>query len=99
MRTRPVTRIAADDAGQGLGQLVLALLDIIRQLIERRAIRRVESGRLGPDEVEQLGQALIALEAKFAELREVFKGDTAGAPPVESIDVEEFLGTPDQGKD
>lgn len=76
MNKRPTARIAADDAGQGLAQLLLALLDIVRQLIERQAIRRVDSGRLTEDEIERLGRALIALEEKFVELREVLESNS-----------------------
>jgi Gas vesicle protein K len=63
-------RIPAD-AGRGLGQVVVAVLEILRDLLERQAIRRVESGSLTPDEVERLGQALIALDQRFTEIREV----------------------------
>lgn len=50
--------------------MVVAVLEILRDLLERQAIRRVESGSLNPDEIERLGQALIALDRRFAELRE-----------------------------
>jgi Gas vesicle protein K len=60
-------RISAD----GLGQLVLAVLDIVRDLLERQALRRVDNGSLTPEEIERLGQALIALDRQFTELREV----------------------------
>jgi hypothetical protein len=62
-------RIPAD-AGRGLGQVVVAVLEILRDLLERQAIRRAESGELTPEEVERLGQALIALDRQFAEIRE-----------------------------
>jgi hypothetical protein len=62
-------RIPAD-SGRGLGQVVIAVLEILRDLMERQAIRRMESGSLAPDEVERLGRSLIALDRQFAELRE-----------------------------
>ncbi|MFC0108350.1 gas vesicle protein GvpK [Kibdelosporangium aridum] len=61
-------RIPAD-AGQGLGRLVVAVLEVVAELLERQALRRVAAGSLTDDEVERLGQALIALRAQFAELR------------------------------
>jgi hypothetical protein len=61
-------RIPAD-AGQGLGRLVVAVLEVVAELLERQAIRRVAAGSLTDDEVERLGQALIALRGQFAELR------------------------------
>jgi hypothetical protein len=64
--------VDAENVGKGLGQLVVALLDVVRQLLERQALRRVDSGTLDADEVERLGRALLALEQKFIELREVF---------------------------
>ena len=65
--TEPV-RIPAD-AGRGLGHLVVTVLDILREVLERQALRRMET--LTPAQVEDLGQALIALDARFAELRAV----------------------------
>jgi hypothetical protein len=59
------------DSGKGLGQVVIAVLEILRDLLERQAIRKVESGSLTSDEIERLGQALIALDRRFTELREL----------------------------
>ncbi|HEX6501195.1 MAG TPA: gas vesicle protein K [Micromonosporaceae bacterium] len=64
--------IDADQLGEGLGRLVLALLEIVRQLVERQALRRVDGGDLTDEEVERLGLALMALDQRFAELRDVF---------------------------
>jgi hypothetical protein len=50
--------------------VVVAVLEILRDLLERQAVRRMESGSLTPDEVERLGLALIALDRQFTELRE-----------------------------
>ena len=74
MSRRPVARVAADadDVGQGLGRLVLAVLELVRQLLERQALRRVDADSLDPDQVERLGRALMDLEERFAELREIF---------------------------
>ena len=65
---RPL-RIPAD-VGRGLGQVVIAVLEIVRDLLERQALRRMEAGSLSPDQVERLGQALIALDRQFAEIRD-----------------------------
>ncbi|MEV6875213.1 gas vesicle protein K [Amycolatopsis sp. NPDC051128] len=61
-------RIAAD-AGRGLGHLVITVLDILKEVLERQALRRLDAGTLTPDQVERLGQALIGLELRFAEIR------------------------------
>jgi hypothetical protein len=61
-------RIPAD-AGRGLGKVVLAVLEIVGELLERQGIRRMAAGSLSPEEVERLGLGLIALRRQFAELR------------------------------
>jgi hypothetical protein len=61
-----------DDVARGLAQLVLTLIELLRQLMERQAIRRVEAGGLSEEQVERLGQALMALEQQMAELKETF---------------------------
>jgi hypothetical protein len=65
----------AEDLGEGLGRLVVTLLEIVRELLERQAIRRVDSGSLSDEEVERLGRALVALKDQLAELREHFAVD------------------------
>jgi hypothetical protein len=57
---------------RGLAQLVLTLIELLRQLMERQAIRRVEAGGLSDDQVERLGQALMALEQRMDELKQDF---------------------------
>ena len=53
---------------QGLAQLVLTLVEFVRQLLERQAVRRMEGGSLSDEEVERVGLALMTLEAKVHEL-------------------------------
>jgi hypothetical protein len=74
MTTERTARISADaeDLGQGLGRLVLAVLDLVRQLLERQALRRVDAGSLTEAEVERLGRALMDLEDRFGQLRTEF---------------------------
>ncbi|MFY4776909.1 gas vesicle protein K [Metabacillus sp. RGM 3146] len=61
-----------DNVERGLSQLVMTLVELIRQLVERHAIRRVEGGTLTDDEIERLGNALMDLEVKMDELKKVF---------------------------
>ncbi|MEV6648243.1 gas vesicle protein K [Amycolatopsis sp. NPDC051371] len=61
-------RIPAD-AGRGLGHLVVTVLDVLKEVLERQALRRLDAGTLTDDQVEDLGQSLIALELRFAEIR------------------------------
>lgn len=62
-----------DRTGDDLVKLVLILVDTVRQLVEKQAIRRVESGNLSDDEVERLGLALIALDERMCELKSFFQ--------------------------
>jgi len=57
---------------QGLAKLVLTLVDLLRRLLERQAIRRMEGGSLHDEEIERLGLAFMRMEAKMAELKTVF---------------------------
>ena len=49
-------------------RLVLTLVEFIRGLLERQALRRVEEGTLSPDETERLGRALMQLDHTVRDL-------------------------------
>ena len=57
---------------QGLAKLVLTIIELLRQLMERQAMRRVESDTLTDDQLEELGLTLMRLEEKIAELKIIF---------------------------
>ena len=67
-------RIAADpdNVERGLAQLVLTVVELLRQLMERQALRRVEAGGLSEEQVDRLGSTLMALEERMEELKETF---------------------------
>jgi hypothetical protein len=67
-----VSDIDTEKVGQDLVRLVLALVETIRQLVEKQAIRRVECGTLSEEEIERLGIALMLQEEKMNELKEHF---------------------------
>ncbi len=71
---RPRRRIETDPekVERGLVQLVLTLVELVRQLMERQAIRRLEAGSLTPQQEEELGTALMRLAEKMTELKEHF---------------------------
>jgi len=56
----------------GLAKLVLTLIELIRKLMEKQAMRRVEAGSLSEEEIERIGETLMKLENKMVELRGVF---------------------------
>lgn len=64
--------IDAQSVEQGLAKLVLTLIEFIRRLLEKQAVRRMEGGDLSPEQIEELGLALMKLEAKLQELKEQF---------------------------
>lgn len=64
--------IDAQSVEQGLAKLVLTLIELIRRLLEKQAVRRMEGGGLSAEQVEELGLALMKLEEKMAELKENF---------------------------
>jgi hypothetical protein len=64
--------IDAQSVEQGLAKLVLTLIEFIRRLLEKQAVRRMEGGDLSPEQIEELGLALMRLEAKLQELKTQF---------------------------
>jgi hypothetical protein len=58
---------------RGLAQLVLAVVDLLRELMERQALRRMEAGSLDAGEVERLGTAFMKLNERMDELKEQFE--------------------------
>lgn len=61
-----------DDIEAGVSQLVLTLVEFIRQVLEHQAVRRMEGGTLTDEETERLGLALMRLEERLDDVREVF---------------------------
>lgn len=57
---------------QDLARLVLALMELLRQVVELQAIRRMEAGRLTPDEEERVGLTLWRAREKIRELAQEF---------------------------
>ncbi|MFI5926102.1 gas vesicle protein K [Micromonospora sp. NPDC051543] len=61
-----------DSVERGLASLVLTVVELLRQLMERQALRRVDLGDLSEEQVERIGVTLMALEEQMAGLREHF---------------------------
>jgi hypothetical protein len=57
---------------RGLAGLVLTIVELLRQLMERQALRRVDEGGLSDEQIERLGVTLMALEERMDELRDHF---------------------------
>jgi hypothetical protein len=67
-------RIDADPekVERGLAQLVLTLIELLRQLMERQALHRMEQGTLVEDEIERLGQTFMLLADRMEQLKREF---------------------------
>jgi hypothetical protein len=61
-----------DDIEAGVGQLVLTLVEFVRQVLEHQAVRRMEGGSLSEEETERLGLALMRLEERLDDIRASF---------------------------
>ena len=64
--------IDSENLKNGLAQLVLTLVKLLHELLEKQAIRRIESGRLGEDECERIGLALMKQSDQIEKLRNAF---------------------------
>ncbi|AYL40437.1 gas vesicle protein K [Streptomyces fungicidicus] len=64
----PRLDVDPDTVGRDLVALVLTVVELLRQLMERQAIRRVEQGDLSGEQVERIGVTLMMLERRMAEL-------------------------------
>ncbi|MFZ0051175.1 MAG: gas vesicle protein K [Desulfobaccales bacterium] len=61
-----------DQVKHGLGRLVLALVKLLHELLERQAIRRMEANLLSPEEIERLGGTLMRQAQEINRLRQEF---------------------------
>src|SRR5882762_1727961 len=64
--------VDAQSVEKGLAKPVLTWIEFIRRLLEKQAVRRMEGGDLSPEQIEELGLALMKLEAKLQELKTQF---------------------------
>ena len=67
-------RINADPerVENGLARLALTLIELLRQVLEHQAVRRMDGGTLSDEEVERLGLALLRLNERMQELKVIF---------------------------
>ena len=68
------TRVTADPEKleRGLASLVMTIVELLRQLMERQALHRIEGGDLSEEEIERLGRTFMALSERMEELKETF---------------------------
>jgi hypothetical protein len=87
-RARLPARVQTDENSlqRGLAGLVLMLVEILGELLERQAVRRMAAGSLSDEEAEKLGAAFLALHRRVDELYDELCGDEpAGRPMLEGL--------------
>lgn len=70
----PSDKLALDktNAEAGLAKLALTVIELLRQLLERQAIKRIEAGSLSDQQIEDMGETFLRLEQKMEELKAHF---------------------------
>jgi hypothetical protein len=68
----PKIKLNPENVRNGLAQLVLTLVELIRELLERQALRRIEAGTLSEEEIERLGQTFCKLSDEIGRLKQYF---------------------------
>ena len=61
-----------DRVKNGLGQLVLTLIKLLHEVLERQALRRIDAGSLTEEQIERIGLTLMAQAAEIDRLRKEF---------------------------
>ena len=65
-------RLEPENVRNGVAQLVLTLVELLRELLERQALRRIDAGSLGSAEVERLGTTFLRLAEEIDKLKQYF---------------------------
>ena len=73
--TRPRVNFEPGQIERSLLKLVLAVVELIRQLMEKQAMRRIEGGSLSTEEVERLGCSMLEVETTIRRLQTQFNID------------------------
>jgi hypothetical protein len=91
-RQPPKVNLDGEKIRDGLAQLILTVVEMLRELMEKQAIRRIEAGSLQPAEIERLGNTFMALKKELKKLREHFKIEEEDL----NIDLGPIIARPDE---
>jgi hypothetical protein len=69
---RPRLELEPGKIERGVLTLVLSLVELLRQVMEKQAMRRIDAGSLTADEVDRLGRSLMELESTLRQLQAQF---------------------------
>jgi hypothetical protein len=64
--------MSPEEASKGLAQLALAIVNLLKEVMEKQAMRRMEKGLLNDEEIEKLGTTFFLLEERMDALKKVF---------------------------
>ncbi len=65
-------KLNPENVRNGLAQLVLTVVELLRELLERQALRRIDGGSLTEGETERLGETFLRLAEEIEKLKEYF---------------------------
>ena len=65
-------KVDPEKTAAGLAKLVLTVVELLRQVMEHQAVRRIEAGSLTDDQIEELGNTFLSLDERMAELKITF---------------------------
>ena len=65
-------RVDPENVRNGLMRLTLTIIELLRELLERQALRRIDSGSLTPEETERLGLTFLRLSEEMQRLKQMF---------------------------
>lgn len=65
-------KIDPEGVEKGLAKLVLTVIELLRQLMEKQALHRIDAGSLSEEEIERLGETFMKLDARMEELKQTF---------------------------
>ncbi|WP_141589785.1 MULTISPECIES: gas vesicle protein K [unclassified Myxococcus] len=68
----PKLELDEENVQAGLVRLVLAVVELIRQLLERQALRRIDGGSLSEEQIERLGVTFLRLQEQMDDLKKQF---------------------------
>lgn len=69
----PKLELDEENVQKGLVRLVLAVVELVRQLLERQALRRIDAGSLSEEQIERLGVTFLRLQEQMKSLQEQFE--------------------------
>jgi hypothetical protein len=72
-KQKPKVNLDGEKIKNGLGQLVLTIIELLRELMEKQAIRRIEKGKLTEEQIEKLGNNFKRLKEEVEKLKEYFE--------------------------